>query len=153
MPARGDVVIADLKPVALTAVKNEWKGLPFAMQRQVVFYRTTVVPGSIVVDRENRFLYLIDANNSARRYGIGIAQECLKGGNLFHVTNKLEWPALRTSDTNTKDTDALLAAAGLSRQSAGRRANVVGQARTANPWHEFTDDHRPSPSTSDASGW
>lgn len=48
-----------------------------------------------MVDRENRFLYLIDSNNSARRYGIGIAQECLNGGNLFKVTNKLEWPDWR----------------------------------------------------------
>ena len=78
---REDVVMADLKPGVDGGSSGE--GLPFALQRQVVFYRTTVVPGSIVVDRENRFLYLIDANNSARRYGIGIAQECLKGGSLL----------------------------------------------------------------------
>ena len=61
--------MADLKPGVDGGSSGEV--LPFALQRQVVFYRTTVVPGSIVVDRENRFLYLIDANNSARRYGIG----------------------------------------------------------------------------------
>ena len=100
-------------------------GLPFALQRQVVFYRTTVVPGSIVVDRENRFLYLIDANNSARRYGIGIAQECLKGGSLFRVTNKLEWPDWRPSGANTKDADALLAAAGRPGSPLGARALLL----------------------------
>ena len=84
---REDVVMADLKPGVDGGSSGE--GLPFALQRQVVFYRTTVVPGSIVVDRENRFLYLIDANNSARRYGIGIAEECLKGGSLSRVMNKL----------------------------------------------------------------
>src|SRR5271154_5744493 len=77
-PQRGgeDVIMADLKP----GVDGGSSGadLPFSLQRQVVFYRTTVVLGSIVIDRENRFLYLIDSNNSARRYGIGIAQECLK---------------------------------------------------------------------------
>ena len=92
---REDVVMADLKP----GVDGGSSGdvLPFALQRQVVFYRTTVVPGSILVDRENRFLYLVDANNSARRYGIGIAQECLKGGSLSRVMNKLEWPDWRSS--------------------------------------------------------
>ena len=75
--------MADLKPGVDGGSTGD--GLPFAFQRQVVFYRTTVVPGSIVVDRENRFLYLIDANNSARRYGIGVAQECLKGGSLSRV--------------------------------------------------------------------
>ena len=115
--------MADLKPGVDGGSSGE--GLPFALQRQVVFYRTTVVPGSIVVDRENRFLYLIDANNSARRYGIGIAQECLKGGSLFRVTNKLEWPDWRPSGANTKDADALLAAAGRPGSPLGARALLL----------------------------
>jgi lipoprotein-anchoring transpeptidase ErfK/SrfK len=121
--AREDVVMADLKPGVDGGSSGE--GLPFALQRQVVFYRTTVVPGSIVVDRENRFLYLIDANNSARRYGIGIAQECLKGGSLSRVMNKLEWPDWRPSGANTKDADALLAAAGRPGSLLGARALLL----------------------------
>ena len=120
---REDVVVADLKPGVDGGSSGE--GLPFALQRQVVFYRTTVVPGSIVVDRENRFLYLIDANNSARRYGIGIAQECLKGGSLSRVMNKLEWPDWRSSGANTKDADALLAAAGRPGSLLGARALLL----------------------------
>ena len=120
---REDVVMADLKPGVDGGSSGE--GLPFALQRQVVFYRTTVVPGSIVVDRENRFLYLIDANNSARRYGIGIAQECLKGGSLSRVMNKLEWPDWRSSGANTKDADALLAAAGRPGSLLGARALLL----------------------------
>jgi len=120
---REDVVMADLKP----GVDGGSSGdvLPFALQRQVVFYRTTVVPGSILVDRENRFLYLVDANNSARRYGIGIAQECLKGGSLSRVMNKLEWPDWRPSGVNTKDADALLAAAGRPGSPLGARALLL----------------------------
>jgi lipoprotein-anchoring transpeptidase ErfK/SrfK len=118
---REDVIMADLKPGVDGGSTGE--GLPFALQRQVVFYRTTVVPGSIVVDRENRFLYLIDANNSARRYGIGIAQECLKGGSFFRVTNKLEWPDW--SGANTRDADALLAAAGRPGSLLGARALLL----------------------------
>jgi lipoprotein-anchoring transpeptidase ErfK/SrfK len=120
---REDVVVADLKPGVDGGSSGE--GLPFALQRQVVFYRTTVVPGSIVIDRENRFLYLIDGNNSARRYGIGIAQECLKGGSFFRVMNKLEWPDWRPSGTNTKDADALLAAAGRPGSPLGARALLL----------------------------
>ena len=120
---REDVVMADLKPGVDGGSSGEV--LPFALQRQVVFYRTTVVPGSIVVDRENRFLYLIDANNSARRYGIGVAQECLKGGSLSRVMNKLEWPDWRASGANTKDADALLAAAGRPGSLLGARALLL----------------------------
>jgi len=120
--AREDVVMADLKPGEDGGSTGE--GLPFALQRQVVFYRTTVVPGSIVVDRENRFLYLIDANNSARRYGIGIAQECLKGGSFFKVTNKLEWPDWRSSAAS-RDADALAASAGRPGSPLGARALLL----------------------------
>ena len=124
-PVRGreDVVMADLKPGVDGGSTGE--GLPFALQRQVVFYRTTVVPGSIVVDRDNRFLYLVEANNSARRYGIGIAQECIKGGSLFRVANKLEWPDWKTAGANTKDADALLAAAGRPGSPLGARALLL----------------------------
>jgi lipoprotein-anchoring transpeptidase ErfK/SrfK len=120
---REDVIMADLKPGVDGGSSGEV--LPFALQRQVVFYRTTVVPGSIVVDRENRFLYLIDANNSARRYGIGIAQECLKGGSFFRITNKLEWPDWRSSGANTRDADALLGAAGRPGSLLGARALLL----------------------------
>jgi lipoprotein-anchoring transpeptidase ErfK/SrfK len=120
---REDVVMADLKSGVDGGSTGE--GLPFAFQRQVVFYRTTVVPGSIVIDRENRFLYLIDSNNSARRYGIGVAQECLKGGSFFRVTNKMEWPDWKTSGANTKDADALLASAGRPGSQLGARALLL----------------------------
>jgi lipoprotein-anchoring transpeptidase ErfK/SrfK len=118
-----DVIMEDLKPGVDGGSSGE--SLPFAMQRQVVFYRTTVVPGSIVVDRENRFLYLIDVNNSARRYGIGIAQECVKGGSLFRVTNKLEWPDWRPLGADTKDASALLGAAGHPGSLLGARALLL----------------------------
>lgn len=67
--------------------------LPFIYQRQAVFYRSTIVPGSIVVDRDQRYLYLIQSDTSARRYAIGITSECRKPGSLYRVTDKKEWPA------------------------------------------------------------
>lgn len=125
-PQRGreDVVMADLKPGVDGGSSSA--DLPFSLQRQVVFYRTTYVPGSIVVDRENRFLYLIDSNNSARRYGIGIAQECLKEGNLFHVMSKLEWPDWRPSSAGTAiDAGSMLAQTGRPGSLLGARALLL----------------------------
>ncbi len=91
--ASDDAIATDLKP----GVDGGSSGaeLPFPLRRQVVFYRTTIVPGSIVVDPDSRFLYLIQSDNSARRYGIGIAQGCQKPGSLFRVANKMEWPEWR----------------------------------------------------------
>src|SRR5262249_6514981 len=84
---------------------------------------------SIVIDRENRFLYLIDSNNSARRYGIGVAQECLKGGSFFRVTNKMEWPDWKTKDANTKEADALLASVGHPGSPLRARALLLDKPR------------------------
>ncbi|KWV49826.1 hypothetical protein AS156_14940 [Bradyrhizobium macuxiense] len=120
---RDDTVATDLKPGVDGGSTGE--NLPFAYQRQVVFYRTTVVPGSIVVDRENRFLYLIDSNNSARRYGIGVAPECLKGGSFFHVTNKLEWPDWKSPAASMKDADSLLPSTGRPGSPLGARALLL----------------------------
>jgi lipoprotein-anchoring transpeptidase ErfK/SrfK len=123
--ARGlqDVLVTDLKPGVDGGSTGD--GLPFAYQRQVVFYRTTVAPGSIVVDRENRFLYLIDANNSARRYGIGIAQECQKGGSFFRVTNKMEWPGWKSRGADVKAAEPLTASTGRPGSPLGARALLL----------------------------
>jgi lipoprotein-anchoring transpeptidase ErfK/SrfK len=122
--ASAERIVADLAPG--TDGGSSAAGLPFALQRQVVFYRTTVVPGSIVVDRESRFLYLIDHNNSARRYGIGITQECLKGGSLFKIASKLEWPDWRTPGADaTKSAPASLAASDRPGSPLGSRALLM----------------------------
>lgn len=85
-----EVLAADLDPGVDGGSSSA--DLPFAYQRQAVFYRSTIVPGSIVVDREQRYLYLIQSDTSARRYGIGISSECRKPGSLYRVTDMKEWP-------------------------------------------------------------
>ncbi|WP_338699951.1 L,D-transpeptidase [Bradyrhizobium sp. 26S5] len=119
--AREEAVMGDLKTGVDGGSSGE--GLPFALQRQVVFYRTTAPPGSIVIDRETRFLYLIDSNNSARRYGIGIAQECLNGGSFSRITGKLEWPDWKAAGVDRQD--GLLASAGRPGSLLGARALLL----------------------------
>jgi lipoprotein-anchoring transpeptidase ErfK/SrfK len=113
-----DPVVEDLRPGVDGGSSADI--LPFSLQRQVTYYRTTVVPGSMVVDRENRFLYLIQGDNSARRYGIGISQECLRPGSLFRVTSKMEWPEWRYSGGDTKSTS------GTAQILAGGPGNPLG---------------------------
>ena len=66
--------------------------LPAAYQRQAVFYRTNEPPGTIVVDTADRYLYLIQGNNRAMRYGIGVGREGFQWQGLLKVTRKAEWP-------------------------------------------------------------
>jgi lipoprotein-anchoring transpeptidase ErfK/SrfK len=57
--------------------------------RQLTYYRTTHPVGTIIIDKGQRFLYLVRPNTSAVRYGIGIGRECLELPTLMQVTRKL----------------------------------------------------------------
>src|SRR6185295_13043184 len=62
-------------------------------QRQVVFYRTNEPPGTIIVDTVYRYLYLVQENSRAIRYGIGVGREGFEWQGLLRVSRKAEWPA------------------------------------------------------------
>jgi lipoprotein-anchoring transpeptidase ErfK/SrfK len=66
--------------------------VPFFFRRQPVFYRTTHPAGTIIVDKQQRFLYLIQPNLVALRYGIGVGKPCADAAGLRRVSSKTEWP-------------------------------------------------------------
>jgi lipoprotein-anchoring transpeptidase ErfK/SrfK len=61
-------------------------------KRQLVFFRSTEPPGSIVIHTSERFLYLVLGNNRALRYGIGVGRDGFQWSGLVKVTRKAEWP-------------------------------------------------------------
>jgi len=66
--------------------------LPNEFRRQMVFFRTTESPGTIIVHTQERFLYLVQPNNRALRYGIGVGREGFQWTGLKRVDRKAEWP-------------------------------------------------------------
>jgi lipoprotein-anchoring transpeptidase ErfK/SrfK len=70
----------------------ENKVLPEIYRRQPVFYRTTEAPGTIIIDTSERFLYLIQPNNVALRYGIGVGRDGFQWNGLLKISRKAEWP-------------------------------------------------------------
>ncbi len=66
--------------------------LPPALQRQVVFFRTSEPPGTIIVDTVYRHLYLVQENSRAIRYGIGVGRDGFEWQGLLRVSRKAEWP-------------------------------------------------------------
>ena len=66
--------------------------LPPQFQRQMVFYRTSEPPGTIIVHTSERFLYLVQGNGRALRYGIGVGREGFQWQGLLNITRKQEWP-------------------------------------------------------------
>src|ERR1043165_1592231 len=57
-----------------------------------VFYRSAEGPGTIIIDPSDRFPYLIQPNNVALRYGIGVGRDGFQWQGLLRVTRKSEWP-------------------------------------------------------------
>jgi lipoprotein-anchoring transpeptidase ErfK/SrfK len=66
--------------------------LPPIYQKQVVFYRTTQPPGTIIVDTAERHLYLIQGNSRAIRYGVGVGRDGFRWEGLQRIVRKAEWP-------------------------------------------------------------
>ena len=65
---------------------------PAAYQRQLVFFRTAEAPGTIIVHTSERYLYVVQGNNRARRYGIGVGREGFQWQGLVRISRKAEWP-------------------------------------------------------------
>jgi lipoprotein-anchoring transpeptidase ErfK/SrfK len=63
-----------------------------SLQRQIVFFRTTEPPGTIVVFTSQRFLYVVQGNSRALRYGIGVGREGFQWAGLLKISRKAEWP-------------------------------------------------------------
>jgi lipoprotein-anchoring transpeptidase ErfK/SrfK len=66
--------------------------LPAQFQRQVVYYRTSEPPGTIIVHTNERYLYVVQASGRAIRYGIGVGREGFQWQGLLKITRKQEWP-------------------------------------------------------------
>ncbi len=66
--------------------------LPLQFQRQVVPYRTTEPPGTIIVQTSERFLYVVQPGGRAIRYGIGVGRDGFQWQGLQKISRKEEWP-------------------------------------------------------------
>jgi lipoprotein-anchoring transpeptidase ErfK/SrfK len=57
-----------------------------------VEYATAERPGTIVVDPEKHFLYLVEPNRRALRYGVGVGAEGYGWSGIAAIRTKREWP-------------------------------------------------------------
>ena len=67
-PGQDEMNIVDQPGYQPTPDEEQLAG---AYEKQEVFFRTTEAPGTIIIDTKGRFLYLVQGNNRALRYGIG----------------------------------------------------------------------------------
>ncbi len=71
------------------------RGLDPVYLPQVVDYDGPHRPGTIVIDTPRRFLFLVEGNGKARRYGIGVGRPGFEWAGVKSITRKAEWPDWR----------------------------------------------------------
>jgi lipoprotein-anchoring transpeptidase ErfK/SrfK len=61
-------------------------------ERRVVDYPTKEKAGTIVIDTPNKYLYLVQEEGKAIRYGVGVGRPGFEWAGVKQVTQKREWP-------------------------------------------------------------
>jgi lipoprotein-anchoring transpeptidase ErfK/SrfK len=64
-----------------------------AIPRVEVEYKGKYRPGTIIVDTNERRLYLVLANGRAMKYGVGVGRPGFAWGGTKSITRKAEWPS------------------------------------------------------------
>jgi len=67
-------------------------GVNHKFLRQTVLLDTKERPGTIIVDPYSRFLYLVEENGKAIRYGIGVGRDGFRWAGQAYVGWKRAWP-------------------------------------------------------------
>jgi lipoprotein-anchoring transpeptidase ErfK/SrfK len=61
-------------------------------EKQLVDYVGKEGTGTLVIDTPNKFLYLVEGNGKALRYGIGVGRPGFTWSGVKSITAKREWP-------------------------------------------------------------
>ena len=69
---------------------------------QDVDFYSLFAPGTIIINSQQKLLYLVEPGNKARRYGVAIGKEGLGWKGIAKIRSKVEWP-------NWKPTNEMLA--------------------------------------------
>lgn len=68
------------------------ENLDYEFRKQPVFYRTHEPPGTVIINTQDRFLYLVQGDNRAIRYGVGVGRDGFQWGGTQKISRKSEWP-------------------------------------------------------------
>jgi lipoprotein-anchoring transpeptidase ErfK/SrfK len=89
-------------------------------EKQLVDYHGKEGPGTIVIDTPNKFLFLVESNGKALRYGIGVGRPGFTWSGMKTISAKKEWPDW------TPPPEMLVRRPDLPRHMEGGPANPLG---------------------------
>ena len=73
------------------AQPNEHQIAPEFLPTEVP-YQGVHKAGTVIIDTNERFLYLVEGNGMARRYGVGVGRPGFQWAGEHSITRKAEWP-------------------------------------------------------------
>ena len=62
---------------------------------QTVAYHGSEPAGTIIIETTDRFLYLVNGDGTAKRYGVGVGKQGFEWRGSERITRKAEWPSWR----------------------------------------------------------
>ncbi len=83
---------AGSEAVAFAMSKSYPSALPVQYRKTEVVDPTGEAPGTIVIDTAEKYLYLVEPDGRAIRYGVGVGKEGFGWSGEAKVGNKQEWP-------------------------------------------------------------
>lgn len=87
---------AILATPVVARTKVNFKAEPWKLKEKflprIVDYRSEEKPGTIIINTDRRFLYLIMRDNKAKRYGIGVGRQGFTWQGTERISRKREWP-------------------------------------------------------------
>jgi len=90
------VVAQDGAPVM--KVSEQRKPKPEFLRKRVRL-QTSEAPGTIIINTQTKYLYFVEGNNRATRYGVGVGREGFGWSGRVDVGRKAEWPDWRPPAT------------------------------------------------------
>jgi len=102
LPPQPTALTNDPDSASAEVVDGEHPPVDPKYDRQEVAYNSKEAPGTIVIDTPHKFLYLVEADGRALRYGIGVGRPGFTWAGVKTITAKHEWPDWRPPEAMIK---------------------------------------------------
>ncbi|HWJ75362.1 MAG TPA: L,D-transpeptidase [Kaistia sp.] len=89
------VMVSSITPVPIPqqrVAKPASRQFDPAFLPAVIAYNGPERPGTIIIDTNARYLYLVEPGGQARRYGVGVGKPGFEWAGEHRITRKAEWP-------------------------------------------------------------
>lgn len=98
-PDNGRRTVQPRTPQRAAVTGRNYSAIDPRFMPTVINYQTQHAPGTIIIDTNSRYLYLVESGGTARRYGVGVGRPGFEWAGTHRVTRKAEWPSWRPPES------------------------------------------------------